>query len=776
MRPVGTLSKVETHRREVAKPPAKWGESIVMNQTRSRTRSEGSEEKRYTFCRICEASCGLEISMKDGEITQIRPDPNHVATDGFSCVKGLKQHRIFASEDRLKYPMKRVGDGFERISWEQALEEIGAKLRQLRGDHSPDSIAMYVGTAAGFSVLHPVFAQGFMTGLGSASMYASATQDCSNKFAVANLVYGFPFTQPFPDLEHINCLIVAGANPVISKWSFGQVSNPAKKLKAMEKRGGKLYFLDPRKTESAKVAGEHVFIRPSTDVFFFLSFLHEVILMDAVDHERVKAFMNGYESLVELVKPWSPERTESVTKVPADTLRAMVKDYVNADGAALYCSTGVNMGRHGAMAFWLQECINAITGNLDKRGGSLVGRGVIDFPKFGKKNGILVRSERSRVGDFPSVNDAFPGGLLADEILTPGPKQVRSLFVTGGNPLITMPNSNRLREALRKLELLVVLDILPTETAAEAHYILPCTSPLQRPDLPFIFPLMLGLQTKPHLQATRRVLPPEGEQRDEASIYLQLCKAAGAPLFGSRIAQWMLQGMQRVRSWFVRDEQPGVPQEWLLSFLLRITGQGSFKKLLKETHGRERPGHKADDFLGKRVYTDSSKVELAPPSLLEAAEKLEAEFSLELENPQELRLITKRAVTTHNSWTHNFDEFVRGERATNYLYMHPKDAERTGVSDGDVVDVSSETGTVRVPIKTLDELMEGTVALPHGWGHQNAKGLSVASQTHGVNANILAADGPENLDRLSGMAHLTGIPVSVSPAEGPQNTKDWSGL
>lgn len=751
-----------------------------MNQARSkassRTRSGYAESKHYTFCRICEASCGLEISMKDGDITQIRPDPNHVATDGFSCVKGLKQHRIFGSKDRLTHPLKRVGDGFERVSWDQALEEIGQKLRQLRADFSPDSIAMYVGTAAGFSVLHPVFAQGFMTGIGSASMYATATQDCSNKFAVANLMYGFPFTQPFPDLANIECLIVAGANPVISKWSFGQVSNPAKRLKEMERRGGSVYFLDPRKTESAKVAGKHVFIRPSTDVYFFLSFLHEVIRLDAVEHSRVSEFMDGYEELVALAEPWSPERTAPVTKVPADTLRTMVQAYLNANGAALYCSTGVNMGRHGALAFWLQECINAITGNLDKRGGTLVGRGVIDFPKFGKKNGLLVRSERSRIGDFQSVNDAFPGGVLADEIMTPGDQQVRALFVTGGNPLITMPNSNRLRDALRKLELLVVLDIFPTETASEADYILPCTSPLQRPDLPFIFPLMLGLQSKPHIQATRRVLPPEGEQRDEASIYLQLCKAAGVPLFGSRIAQSLLMTMQKVRSWFVRDEQPGVPQEWLLSFLLRITGQGSFKKLLREQHGRIRDGLKQDDFLGKRVYTDSKKVELAPQDLVEAAAKLEQQFSEELEQQSGLRLITKRAVTTHNSWTHNFDEFVRGERSTNYLYMHPKDAEHAGVSEGDFVDVTSKTATVRVSVKMLEDLMEGTVALPHGWGHQRAKGLSVASQTQGVNANILAADGPENIDRLSGMAHLTGIPVTVVPAQGPQNPGDWSGL
>jgi formate dehydrogenase len=401
----------------------------------------------HTFCRICEALCGLEITLEGNEIKQIKPDDKHVATQGYGCAKGLKQHHLFQSPDRLKYPLKRRGSEFVRVSWGQALEEIGAKVKAIRADFSPDSIAMYVGTAAGFGVLHPVFAQGFMTGLGSGSMYASATQDCSNKFAVSRMVYGFPFIQPFPDVDRTNCLIVVGANPAISKWSFLQVSNPIKRLKDIDKRGGKLFFIDPRRTESAKVAGEHIFIRPNTDVFFYLSFLREVITEYQLDHAHIERHMKGFDQLRALVAPWSPERTAEVTQMAPDTLRHLVKCYMEADGAALYCSTGVNMGKHGSIAFWLQECINAISGNLDRKGGTMVGKGVIDFPKFGHKNGVLMRSDRSRIGSFGAVNDAFPGGILADEILTPGKKQVRGLFVTGGNPLLTMANSIRLREA-----------------------------------------------------------------------------------------------------------------------------------------------------------------------------------------------------------------------------------------------------------------------------------------------------------------------------------------
>jgi formate dehydrogenase len=630
--------------------------------------------------------------------------------------------------------------------------------------------------AAGFGVLHPVFAQGFMDGLGSKSMYSSATQDCANKFAAARHVYGFPFTQPFPDVDHTECLIVVGANPVISKWSFLQVANPAKRLKDIEARGGKVYFVDPRRTESAKVAGEHVFIRPATDVFFYLAFLHELLASGGVVRERVERFMTGFDTIAQLAAPWTPERSERVTRVPAAKLREMVAAYRGARGAALYSSTGVNMGGNGALAFWIQEVINAVSGNLDRRGGTLVGRGLIDFARFGVKNGILMRDETSRVGGFRSVNDAFPGGVLADEILTPGAQQVRALFVTGGNPLVTMANAGRMRQAFEQLDLLVTLDIFRNETGSLAHYILPCTTPLERPDLPFIFPLMLGLQSRPYLQATERIVEPDGEQRDEASIYVDLARACGVGLFGSRAAQRAFELAMWMYSRAHPDEPQAIPQKLLLSLLLRATRHGSFKRLLAAPHGTARPPHAEDDYLGQRVVTEDGRVHLAPAPLLEQARKLDADFDRELANADRLKLITRRAVNTHNSWTHNDPEFISGGRHTNYLYVHPTDAARAGLRDGDLADVSSPTATVRVPIRLLDDLMPGTVALPHGWGHQHATGLSVASRTAGVNVNLLAADGPDQLERVSGMAHLTGIVVDVRPAAGAQAADDWSGI
>ncbi len=315
----------------------------------------------------------------------------------------------------------------------------------------------------------------------------------------------------------------------------------------------------------------------------------------------------------------------------------------------------------------------------------------------------------------------------------------------------------------------MVLDIFPSETAQEADYVLPCTSPLQRPDLPFVFPLMLGLQSKPYLQATERVIPPEGEQRDEATIYFDLCAAAGIPFFGSRVAHGLVATARHISRLRGVD---ALPQRLFLDLLLRATGQGSFAALAKLPHGRRRPAHRPGSFLGNRVVTGDGRVDLAPAPLLEQAEALPALFEAE-RSSRGLRLITKRQIKTHNSWTHNHPAFSSAK--TNHLYMHSSDMEAAGIEDGALVDVTSATATVRLPVRRSDDLLPGTVALPHGWGHQHAKSLSVASRTRGVNVNLLAADGPDALERTSGMARLTGIDVSVSPAAGPL-AHTWSGL
>jgi anaerobic selenocysteine-containing dehydrogenase len=558
-----------------------------------------------------------------------------------------------------------------------------------------------------------------------------------------------------------------GSNPAVSRSSFMQLPDPIRRLRAIEKRGGKVFLVNPRRTETAKQMGTQVFIRPDTDVYFLLSFLHEVVSRDAIDHERVSRYMSGLDALRNVSRPWPPERTAEVTGVSVDTLRSMVDAYLQADGAALFLSTGVNQGSQGTLAFWIQEAINAITGNLDRLGGTLVGHGYIkDFPRHARKGGHTMRKDLSRIGQLPSVADTFPAGLMADEILTPGEGQIRALFCVSGNPLLSVPNSNgRLERAFEALELLVVIDIFRNETANHAHYILPGTSALQRADLPFVFQSLMGVQPIPYVQYTDALLPPEAEQRDETMILLQLARACGSRLFGSRVANGFFTTWAALETLPVLGSRLGLTPERFLGLMARALRLGSLNELRKEPHGRLLEPNKGGDFLGARVVTDDGLVVLAPADLVEAAERLEAAFERERAQRDKLKLISKREQHSHNSWLHNVPRFVKGKRSTNYLYMNPQDGKRVGVESGAMVEVRSSVAAVRLPVQLTDEMMVGAVALPHGWGHQGADGLSVASRTQGANANLLAADGPDQLEYFSGMAKLNGILVEVVPAE-----------
>ena len=688
----------------------------------------------------------------------IRPDEEHVVSRGHACAKSVRFGEIHHSEDRLQYPLKRTTDGFRRISWEQALAESGGKMRSLRSRSGPDSIATYMGSAAGLSFLQPFFVAGLLQGVGSRASYQVASLDCSNKFVVAEHMYGSPLLQPYPDVDHTECLILIGANPAVSGMPFINLPRPLERLKAIEKRGGRVFFINPRLTETARAVGEHVPVRPDTDVFFLLSFLNELIATGGVDQERLRRFMTGCEELMEIARPFTAERTAEVTGIRPEKLREMVAVHRRASAAALYSATGVSQGTNGSLAFWIQEAINAVSGNLDRRGGTLVGQGIPLFPRLARKAGFAVRSDRSRVGDFRSVVDSFPSGTLADEILTPGERQVRALVVVGGNPLLSCPNSERLEKAFGELELLVTVDIFRNETGNLAHYVLPGLSFLQRPDLPFLFPSVLRLQPIPYLQYTDRVVAPEAEQRDECQILLDLARAAGVSSFGARPVQWLLQS-SRSRSLF------RIGPERLFDLVALALGLGGVRSLRRHPHGRLLAANRAGSFLGRRVLTEHRKVDLAPRPLLDAAGKLEADFELERQRKNAFKLITKREHLSLNSWMHNTEFFVKGRRCTNYLYMHPRDAQRLGLEDRELARVSTSTGSVCVPVVRTEELMPGVVALPHGWGHQKATGLGIASKTRGVNANLLMADGPESLERLSGMAHQTGLVVEVRRAD-----------
>lgn len=722
-----------------------------------------TDGERITFCRICEAACGLRVRVEDDRVAEIRPDDDHPVSRGYACIKGIRYRDLHESPDRLTHPLKRVAPGrFERVSWEQALREIGERVRRIRAAHGRHAVGMYIGNPVAFSATHPIFAHGFGRALGTRNIYSAGSQDCNNKFAVAERMYGSPTIQPIPDFDRTECFIIVGSNPAVSHMSFVNAPRPIERLRALEQRGGAVWFVNPRRTESASQVGRQVFIRPDTDVFFLLGFLSELLATDGVDRQRVARHMRGLEEVEELARQWAPERTAEVTGIPTETLREMVASYRQARGAALYCSTGLNQTTQSTLAFWLLNVINAVSGNLDREGGMVVSRGILPLPRLLKRLGFGHSSERSRIGDYPSVLETLPAAVIPDEVETPGPDRLRAMFVTAGNPVLSCADEERMRGALEQLELVVSIDMFRNETGNLSDYVLPAPSFLERADIPLS---VHGFQPVPYLQYTEPVVPPSGEQREEWWIFSELAEACDVPLFGVGAARAALGLSRRMSRLPVIGSRLSLSTERMLAPACAAAGW-TIRSLKRRPSGVLLADNRGDDFLGKRVLTDDGRVDLAPADFVAGArEDLPAEHERHRAEAGVLRLISKRERLGHNTWMHNLEHFVRGDRATNYLYMHPDDAAAAGVGSGDLAEVRAGAACLRVPVRVTDEMMPGSVALPHGWGHQQADGLAVAQRAPGVNPNRLARSGPEGLERFTGMTVLNGIAVEVRPAQ-----------
>jgi anaerobic selenocysteine-containing dehydrogenase len=681
----------------------------------------------------------LIAEVEGSEVQRIVPDPEHVVSRGFACIKGVRYGEVQNSPERLLTPEKRVvRDGevaYEPISWQKALSEIGAKVRSLRAQYDAESVGVYTGNPAAFSLIHLFFAGLFGNALGTRHQYTSGSQDCNNKFVVSVEMFGSAMLQPIPDVDQARMVVMIGTNPAVSQLTFANVPRALERLKGVERRGGRVVFVNPRRIETAEQVGELLFIKPGSDVFFCLAFAREVLAQKTLPRHVARG-VEGYDALRALVEPWTPERVERVTGISADALRDLASAYCAADGAVLFAGTGVNQGPAGTLSVWLLHCVSIVSGNLDRRGGMLITRHARNTVAM-NPHGAGIQHKYSRFGGYRSVMDTLPAGIMPDEILTPGPAQLRGLFVTAGNPILSCPNSDRMEAALASLDLLVSIDLFRNETGNLAHYRLPATTFLERSDLPLG---VTGYQPVPYLQLAEPVVPPRGECRDEWWIFSELARHCHVELGGAR---WL-------QAWLNASTAGTLPRALrygpeLLFAMLSWLDFVTLRTLRKHPSGVLLKAPVTGKLFARGVYTPNRKLQLAPARFVADAARLPALFARQAGNDA-LRLIGKRERRSHNSWLH-------ADRATNYLYMHPEDAAVRGILDRQLCSVRTGTAELQVPVRLTDKLMQGTVALPHGWSQG------------GVNANRLAPDGPAELEALSGMALLTALDVQVSAAQ-----------
>jgi anaerobic selenocysteine-containing dehydrogenase len=702
-------------------------------------------EQKVTFCRICEAHCGMIASVEGDRVVKLRPDADHPLSRGYACPKGIAMLDVQNDPDRVTHPLrKRPDGGFERVSWDEALDDIGDRLRATIDANGPASVGWYMGNPGAFSYSHPLWSKGFVDALGSPHYWTASSQDVANRFAASALLYGSPLVIPIPDLQRTDFLLMLGANPLVSHGSVLTAPRVREQLNAIVNRGGRVVVVDPRRSETAR-AYEHVAVRPDSDAWLLLSLLHVIFEEGLTDEVALARQADDAGALRAAAAAHPPEETEARTGVPADTVRALARDLASAPSAAVYGRTGSCLGRFGTLVAHLIDVLNAVTGNLDRPGGAVFGRPAVALDEVGEQTGLATYgSEQSRFGDFPDVIGAMPATLMPREITTPGERQVRALFVSAGNPVLSVPDGDALEAALDQLDLMVSLDFYVNETNKHADYVLPAATWLEREDVPIAF---LGFYTTPFVQYTDPVIPPTGEARDEWEVIDAISRRIGiAPYSDKRLRKLGELGIR------LKPRQ-------IVDLLLRTgPGRTSIKKLKQYPHGLVTSAWIPTGVLSEKVRHDDKRVHLTPPAILGELDRLQSANGDDPERP--LRLIGLRELRSHNSWMHNAKLLMRGGR-TQTLRVHPDDAAAHGLDDGDMVRLASKSGAVEVPVLITDDMTPGTVALPHGWGHRG--GWQTANAAGGVNVNVLASSEVEDLEPLAGMAFLNGIPVSLEP-------------
>ena len=712
-----------------------------------------SPTERITYCRICEPLCGMVATVEDGRVTKLRPDAEHPLSRGFACPKGIAMTEIQNDPERLLHPQRRRPDGsFERISWPTALDEIGERLGAIRSEHGGESIGWYMGNPGAFSYSHPLWVKGFVDALGSQHYYTASSQDVSNRFAASSLLYGSPYVLPIPDLARTDLLLVVGANPLVSHGSVMSAPRIKDQLHAIVERGGRVVVVDPRRSETAREF-EHLPLRPDSDAHLLLALLH-VIFAESLEDAAALARASDADALRELVATHTPETTAAATGVDPDRVRELGRAIAAADGAAIYGRTGSCLGRNGTLVSFLLDALALATGNLDRAGGSMFGGAAIPFDRVAEAIGAGdYGKRRSRVGGFPEVLGAMPASLMAKEITTPGKGRMRALFVSAGNPVMSVPNGDELAAAIAELELCVSIDIYMSETAKLADYVLPATTFLEREDVPLPF---LSLFTKPFINMTEAVVEPAGEARQEWEVIEDIAARIGIVPSSVLAARWLGRAGLKLS-----------PRR-LVDLLLRVGPEGdrfglrrgglSLKRLAQSPHGIVLAEHLEPGVLDDKIRHEDGRVHLCPGEIAAEVERI-GRSDREQDERFPLRMIGLRELRSHNSWMHNSAKLMAGDRV-HRARLNPADAAAAGIADGDRVRIASAHGEIEIEARVTDEVMAGTVAVPHGWGHD--AGWETANAAGGANVNLLTSSAPDDLERLAGMAHLNGVPVRVA--------------
>jgi anaerobic selenocysteine-containing dehydrogenase len=710
----------------------------------------------HRTCPICEAACALELRLGDaGHVTSVRGDVRDPFSKGYLCPKGASLGQLDEDPDRLRAPVVRKDGEWLEVGWDDAFRLVDQGLRGVMEAHGRQALAAYFGNPTFHTMAGFMYRQPLTQSLGTTNIFSASTIDQMPKHVSSGLMLGDPMAVAVPDLDRTDYLLMLGANPVESNGSLCVAPDFPGRLRALRERGGKLVVVDPRRTRTAALADEHLFVRPGTDAYLLFGIVHTLL---AEDLTEIGLEVNGLAEVREAAAHFAPHIVAPLCGVPAEAIVRLARELAAAPTAAVYARIGTCTVEFGTAAQWLVDVINILTGNFDRPGGVMFTK-TAAAEVFRTGVPYSTGNWRSRVRGLPEANGELPTATLADEIEVPGEGQVRALITIAGNPVLSAPNGPRLDRVLPDLEFMVCVDPYINETTRHADVILPPPRMLQTPHYDF---LILTIAVRNYTRFSPPVLPLEPGRPSEAeilarlmAIVLGLGAEAGPDEIDGMIIDQVLRATAgdpaaaEIRASLEGDSGP----ELLLDALLKTGPYGlSLAQLRENPHGIDLGPLKPR--LPELLCTVSGRIELAPPRLMEDVARLRRRLA---EPPAEMVLIGRRHLRSNNSWMHNVRSLVGGSNRCT-LQINPADVARLGL--GEYAVVRSVAGELTVPLEPTDTIMPGVVSLPHGWGHAGAP-QRVAAEHAGVSMNALTDE--TMLDVPSGNAVLNGVPVTLGP-------------
>ena len=733
-------------------------------------------QTHYRTCNLCEAMCGIEIKVDGSEILSIRGDKNDPFSRGHICPKAVALQDIYHDPDRLRHPVRRTATGWQQIGWDEAFDEVVSNIKAIQQTYGRNAVGAYVGNPNVHNIGSILYLAPFLRALRSRNRFSATSVDQLPHHFASYFMLGHQSLIPIPDIDRTDFFLILGANPLASNGSLMTAPGMSRRLRELQERGGKFVVIDPRRSETAQKADQHLFIRPGSDVLLLLGLIHTVYDENLANPGRLAEFTDGLELMADIVSDYAPEKVERQTGIDAVTIRQLARDFAAANSAVCYGRMGASTQAFGGVAQWLINALNIVTGNFDRPGGAMFPTPAFDFVGITGMMGSTGHfgAWHSRVRGLPEFGGELPVAALAEEILTEGEGQIKGMVTVAGNPVLSTPNGSQLDKAFEGLEFMVSVDIYINETTRHANIILPPATGLETEHYDLIFHAFGVRNTAKYSPALFK--PAPGAKHD-----WEILRELRFRLEGKRDNGKSGEGKRSRRA--KHDFMGRLSPDKIVDLALRFGPYGASGKngknssngtlgeglklrmLKKEVHGVDLGALQPS--LPERLFTSSKRIELTPELLVADLERVNLTFfpspSANGTDKYDLALIGRRQLRSNNSWMHNSKRLVKGkERCT--LLIHPTDAENRQIEPGQVVNVQSRVGTLKIRAEVSDEMMPGVVSIPHGWGHNRPNiQLQTAQQHAGVSINDLTDD--QALDELSGNAAFSGVPVKVMPLQ-----------